>query len=143
MSTENVVKQAPEWTPVRDGDRYCSPACGGRCRFADYEAATAKAAELAARLTDHFGVEWTPRVWENLGWHYKAIRGRHEVGPQPRVGGYWVSLIFEGVGQLHTAGPNPITIIEQLVDGVRISVERVALELGVVAPGLSKGERDG
>jgi hypothetical protein len=56
------------WKPVRDGDTYCSSACGGRCTWGAYERACAAGAELAAGL----GPLFEPRIWENIGWHYAA-----------------------------------------------------------------------
>jgi hypothetical protein len=59
------------WKAVRRGLTYCAcaPACGGDCTFADHEKAVANASALAKRL----GPTWRPVVWENLGWHYKAV----------------------------------------------------------------------
>lgn len=57
------------WTPRRRGHIYCAPACGGRCTLAQYHAAKLAGQKLCERL----GRGWKPRVWENLGWHYKAI----------------------------------------------------------------------
>lgn len=63
-------KQVPDWTPRRmqPGDLYCSPACGGRCTWAAYQKAKKDANALARKL----GKGWVPKVWENLGWWYKA-----------------------------------------------------------------------
>lgn len=58
------------WTPILDGDVYCSPACGGGCKKADFDQATESANALVAQL----GIGWQPRVWENLGWHYEATK---------------------------------------------------------------------
>lgn len=57
-----------DWTPVAQGDAYCSPACGSSCTRAAYERANAEAAALAQRL----GPRFVPRVWENMGWHWAA-----------------------------------------------------------------------
>ena len=57
------------WTPVRRGATYCSPDCGRGCTHREYRRATTGAAKLCAAL----GRGWTPRVWENLGWHHAAI----------------------------------------------------------------------
>jgi hypothetical protein len=58
-----------DWTPVLNGESYCSPACGYPCTKAMHDAALEKAAKLAATL----GPGWKADVWENLGWHYRAI----------------------------------------------------------------------
>lgn len=55
-----------DWTPVRRGKTFCSPACGGKCTKAAHDEAQRKAKELAARL----GPGWRPRVWENLDWYW-------------------------------------------------------------------------
>lgn len=57
------------WTPVTQGDLYCSPACGRGCTRAAFDEATEKAKQLAEQL----GPNWKPNVWENLGWHYQAV----------------------------------------------------------------------
>lgn len=63
------------WTPVHSGDVFCSPACGSRCKRADFERATQRAATLVAML----GSGWQPRVWENGGWHFEVARGNATV----------------------------------------------------------------
>ncbi|KKL16309.1 hypothetical protein LCGC14_2496860 [marine sediment metagenome] len=57
------------WEPIEEGDAFCAPACGHGCTTKEYDIAGAKAEVLAQTL----GPDWTPRVWENLGWHY-AVR---------------------------------------------------------------------
>lgn len=76
------------WDPVRDGDRFCAPACGRGCTYAEWRAATAAADKLCADL----GAGWTPRVWDNLGWHYSATSacGRWKVTAYP--GGFMAFL---------------------------------------------------
>lgn len=76
----------PDWTPVRRGAIYCSPACGYDCTFEAYERAHQLAAELAARL----GPGWTTDVWENGAWHYcaRSPNGCVKVSPI-KSGGAW------------------------------------------------------
>lgn len=83
--------------PVRIGAIYCSPWCGCECRWTAYE----RANENAAAMCKYLGPGWTPRVWENFGWHYSAVKGRMEIMPRtpgeyksagsprwtPRIGG--------------------------------------------------------
>jgi len=58
------------WEPKREGDRYCSSACGRGCTWQEYQEAVRKAQELVQEL----GVDnWEPHVWENLGWHFEVI----------------------------------------------------------------------
>lgn len=56
------------WVPRRDGERYCSPACGCGCTFAAYEKACTDAQQLANQL----GPGWTTNIWEGMGWHYNV-----------------------------------------------------------------------
>ena len=59
----NQVPAAPdEWTPVLNGDVFCSPACGHECKKADYDRAVEAANALAARM----GYRWEVEVWENV-----------------------------------------------------------------------------
>lgn len=32
-----------------------------------------EATEAAAKLAEELGPGWKPEVWENLGWHHKAV----------------------------------------------------------------------
>jgi hypothetical protein len=58
------------WDPVRRGPIYCAPACGFDCTWAAFQQAEKDAAKLCAYLKKKLGIKWTPRVWENMGWHY-------------------------------------------------------------------------
>jgi hypothetical protein len=60
------------WKPVRKGQVYCAPACGGGCTWAAHQQAWERARELCDRL----GPGWKPHVWENLDWHYQAVFGK-------------------------------------------------------------------
>lgn len=65
-----------QWTPVlRKDGIYCSPGCGFKCTKAAHDEAQRNAALLAFAL----GPGWKPRVWENLGWHFKASLDSTEV----------------------------------------------------------------
>lgn len=59
------------WDPKRNGETYCSKACGGMCTWQSFQLATAKAEGLAAGL----GADWKANVWENLGWHWEVVFG--------------------------------------------------------------------
>jgi hypothetical protein len=65
--SNKAVKEL-SWDPVRHGDIYCAPACGGKCTWAAYQEANKNAKALARKL----GKGWVPLVWENLGWHWAA-----------------------------------------------------------------------
>ena len=70
------------WTPIETPDgKYCSPRCGCGCTKAAYEQAVVDATTLCALL----GPNWTPRVWENGGWHYMALIGKVH-GREPNIG---------------------------------------------------------
>lgn len=59
-----------DWKPVKRGGSYCAPACGRGCTLAEFREATKRAKELVTRLSASVPEgKWTPRVWENLGWH--------------------------------------------------------------------------
>jgi hypothetical protein len=57
------------WKARRVGPKFCSPACGGGCTWADHQ----EAGKLARALARKMGRGWTTRIWENLGWHHEAI----------------------------------------------------------------------
>lgn len=80
-----------DWTPREQGGIYCAPACGHGCTKAEHQRAVDGANKLCALL----GTNWTPRVWENLGWHYtakleKAAGVYIEVYPPHGGNQYWV-----------------------------------------------------
>jgi hypothetical protein len=64
------------WIPVPRGKTYCSPACGRGCARREYDRAVRDADHLVRRLR---GSGWRAVVWENLGWHYRAVSGTVQV----------------------------------------------------------------
>lgn len=58
------------WKPKRRGNIYCAPACGRGCTYAEFVLAQTQGKRLAKRL----GRGWEARIWENLGWHYEAVK---------------------------------------------------------------------
>jgi hypothetical protein len=94
-------KPAPlSWEPRRVGPIFCSPACGGGCTREQFRVATREADALCKTLDQTTPLKgWTPYVWENLGWHYKAVSpcGRIKVhfgytaylGQKALSGGQW------------------------------------------------------
>lgn len=58
------------WTPIHNGDKYCSPGCGAGCTKTEYDLAVTNALKLATEL----GEGWQPSVWENGKWYYRAER---------------------------------------------------------------------
>ena len=63
---------ARNWTPVKNGNIFCSPACGYGCTIEMHDLAQKSANELCSRL-NKWRAGWTPYVHENLGWHYRAF----------------------------------------------------------------------
>jgi hypothetical protein len=68
------------WTPVKKGLVYCSPACGHNCTKAAFDKATKSAEALAKTL----GRGWVPSIWENLGWHYAVNKDFTSIHPPYR-----------------------------------------------------------
>lgn len=70
------------WAPIRSGDIYCSPGCGGKCTWASYTLASKEAETLAKRL----GRGWKPVVHERAapGWNNKAESACGQIGV------YWI-----------------------------------------------------
>ena len=71
--SDEVINQINtlDWKPRLRGANYCSPACGGNCTKADYEAVVAQAAKAVKLL----GPGWEPHVWESFGWFYDVRYG--------------------------------------------------------------------
>lgn len=80
-------------TPVRSGRTYCAPFCGSGCTWEDHQAAQKAAKALATRL----GKGWTPRVWENMGWHYSVVSPSGAIKVHA-PGAYGQHLAFFGPG---------------------------------------------
>ena len=104
----------PRWTPVLDGDKYCSPGCGCGCTKAAYDSALSKALKLATEL----GEGWQPKVWENGDWYYRAERSLGAKDTMVEVfsireGGY--RCYFNGVKQFVAAGDTPTEAFENAV----------------------------
>ena len=70
------------WELIDGGVTYCAPACGRGCTSKEYDVAVASAALLARTL----GTDWTPKVWENLGWHYVARSPCDRLSVHPSYG---------------------------------------------------------
>src|SRR4051812_35218771 len=71
---QNRDPLALSWKPRRIGPLYCSPACGGRCTWEEHQAALRAAQSLATNLETLTGRRgWKLVIWENLGWHSKAV----------------------------------------------------------------------
>lgn len=74
------------WTPVRKGDAYCSPACGANCTYEKYTEAVELAQKLKKRCELEIGGEWSIDVRENLGWHWSVYHSKTNISIN--YGGY-------------------------------------------------------
>ena len=106
-------------TPIRNGDIYCSPRCGGQCTYEQYQAAVAGADELVRIL----GEGWEPCVWDNLGWHYEARKGCCVVKPFGKSDEPLCTVFFNSdAGQVIVSGVG----YRQTLDQALAEVERRA-----------------
>ncbi len=98
------------WKAIRRGPIYCAPGCGSKCSWEDYQHAKRKGAALAKRC----GPGWRAHVWENMGWHWKAVgsdgaevydhgSGRYGIGAPY----FWCSLVVAGVRQFSGEAKTP------------------------------------
>jgi hypothetical protein len=112
-----------DWVPVKDGDRFCAPACGRGCTAQQYDTAVAKADALAARL----GPGWEAVVWENLGWHHKAVSacGRWKVHPS-HGSGYIAFIGDKGPGGNWTGfGKTPAAAIRAALKAAKVYIDEL------------------
>jgi hypothetical protein len=77
------------WTPRRRGNTYCSSACGHGCTWDEFQDAHRKAKELCERLK---GSGWKPLVFENMGWHWRAVSASIVVYPAHEEGKFWCMI---------------------------------------------------
>ena len=118
----------PSWTPIlkKDGT-YCSPACGCGCKLAAFDEATQKAAALVATLGDG----WTPRVWENMGWHYAAMKGCATVYPPNAEGGEYRAYLNSET-QFIGASANPAEAVGAAIDLAHATITKTLNDLDVI-----------
>ena len=83
------MRKQDRWKPILRGDVYCSPACGSNCKKIAYNQAVKDSEALVKRLK---GNGWRAKVWENSGWHYKAISGPIAVMPSFFKGKFWCMI---------------------------------------------------
>jgi hypothetical protein len=119
------------WTPQEQpGGIYCSPACGVRCTKSEHDEAHRLAAELCASLGDG----WKPRVWENLGWHYSAEKGKMKIHPPYGLAkglknGANYSLFFNVSRQIVLSGPSPYQLVLDALTAAREHVNETQKEI--------------
>jgi len=92
MKPKTRSPKCDRWKPVRSGETYCSPACGYGCTYEAYLEANLKAERLARQC----GPNWTPHVWENLGWHHAAVSQNNLIKVHPYSGGPKGYTVFFG-----------------------------------------------
>ena len=80
----------------------CSRWCGCGCTQAQYERAVADGKALLLTL----GRGWRIDVWENGGWHYKAVSGVAEISPNIRN---WPKRKLEGYTCFFQSKPQIVT----------------------------------
>lgn len=81
---------------------YCSPACGAGCSRAAFENAQDKSKVLAKVM----GKGWKPVVWENMGWHWKVVKGPAHIVPSIGVDKHYFTY-FSSVKQFIGQHNNP------------------------------------
>ena len=138
------------WTPVRNGDVYCSPLCGGgprTCTIQNYE----RAVDLSNKVAADLGPGWTTRVHENLGWRCSVTSPcrRIRITVPTRTGdtGYTAFLgpIDEHdmcVGRWAENGRTPREAIENVLNAARHDLGLIAETIeGLAVPALRKHSR--
>lgn len=123
MTTSRKTRQPKDLsqTPKRRGDVYCSPRCGYGCTWLAYQ----QAKSAAAKLCNSLGRGWRPRVWENLGWHYEALREGVEVYGEGPAGPFMVILAHQYVGH----GRTPRKAIREAYEAALPAFEALTLAL--------------
>lgn len=119
---------ASRWTPVLNGNIFCSPACGHKCKLADYE----KAIKAANTLVSVLGDGWEPEVWENGGWHYCVFRGDAKVSPDRA--GYIASIEVDYMVEKN------ILAISHTSDDPRLAVKGLTSKLSVIIARLTRAK---
>jgi hypothetical protein len=116
------------WKPIRNGASFCSPACGGNCTRAAFDSATSSAKALAERL----GAGWHPEVWENLGWHYKAVNASGVLVVMPSDGRKrWTAYLGEhGYGRWSESGTTPMAAVRNVRRVAEAERDAITMLLG-------------
>lgn len=116
----STQKKQLSWKPIRRGEIYCSSACGGNCKWADYQ----RARSTSSRIAKQLGTGWDPVVSENLGWHWSVIKGVLSVHPSSAKQ-FWASVDLHWSG----SGPSPQLAI---VAAVRNAAKELPLLRAIV-----------
>lgn len=112
--------------PVRKGDLYCSPSCGGKCTWAEYQRAQRRSRTLAASLRKRYGGKWDPRVWENLGWHYAVVSHQGVITVSPYLTGEKIVGYSALIGQKWSSiAATPKTAIREALKAAMEDVKKI------------------
>ncbi len=132
---ERKAHKQDGWTPVRDGELYCSPLCGGGCTYASYEAAVLKAQEMCGQL----GEGWKPAVFENMAWHAQVQKGVAQLSYSGSGNGSYVLTfgIKSELSQLSGQGDSPREAVHDAFSVVRSMLVDAIQILGDGAWGVS------
>src|SRR5882724_6015615 len=84
-----------DWTPIKRGDMYCSPACGGNCKRSAYDAAVKRAKDAIASMPHP--QNWEMRLNENMGWYSSIFCGGMTIICEPH-GSFWALLSSDKEG---------------------------------------------
>lgn len=117
------------WTPVLNGDIFCSPACGSKCKLAAYEKAVKAANDLCTVLGDG----WESNVWENGDWYFNVNKGDATVS-RGYDGGYTASLRVDYVSESY------ILAIEYESDDPRLAVDGLTSKLATIIARLARAK---
>ena len=131
MSSEHA-DAALSWEAVEEGLRYCAPACGRGCTSRERDITEAKAELLAQTL----GPGWTPKVWENLGWHYAVRSPCDRLSVHPSYGAGFTAYLNEpgsGGGRWAEHGDTPQEAIDATVAAAVADYKRI----GAIIEGLA------
>lgn len=123
--------RASRWEPVLQGTVYCSPACGRGCTRKQYDTAVADAAALVKQL----GTGWTPRVWENLGWHYEAVASEGRLTVSQYVPGHYSAHLHyepdEGI-KWSAEGTTPEGAVQAVLAKAQNEIDRILVGISTV-----------
>lgn len=125
---EITIVGTDRWSPILDGDVFCSPACGAKCKLADYQ----HAVEAANLLANTLGSGWEPHIWENCGWYYEASKGDVTVGRDGKS--------FTAAIEVDYISENHVLSIRQSSSNPRQAVEDLVLRLSAIITRLSRAK---
>ena len=117
---------ADRWAPVLNGEVFCSPACGSKCKLVDYE----RAMQAAEALSSLLGGGWHPNVYENGGWYYEVTKGSATVRRDGN-GDYIAAIEVDYISKNHVLSickenPDPRQAVEDLVLNLSEIISRLS-----------------